>query len=223
MKIITTKLHQHWKLVAATGVSLGVAGSALLAQDVPPPQPEQQPGQDIQQELQQIQGQLQEVTQRLIAIQEQAFERDDIVEARNEFQDLISEKMLEAAPELEEQIERQREITDELDEMDRTADAEEYQRLETEYQQVQQELAPVEQQLVQDQDLMESRDEFNTTLMAAMNEIDDATDRLLDEYEQLQQEFAMLQQQLMQQQQPQQQAPQQAPQQEPQQQAPQQP
>lgn len=161
-------------------------------------------------EMQEIQMQLQQISAQLGAIQQQAFELQEVMDAFSAYEDKLRTKMLELSPDAESDIAEAEALMEELRAVDNPAalspeEAEGFQEMYMEFQQAMQRLQPLEQQASMDPEIQAAQGELETLVQDAMSEISpeaptmiNQRDQLIERYMQLEQQ----QQQQMQQQQP---------------------
>lgn len=161
-------------------------------------------------EMQEIQMQLQQISAQLGAIQQQAFELQEVMDAFSDYEDKLRAKMLELSPDAEADIAEAETLMEELRAVDNPAalspeEAENFQEKYMEFQQTVQRLQPLEQQASMDPEIQAAQGELETVVQDAMSDISPEAptmisqrDQLIERYMQLEQQ----QQQQMQQQQP---------------------
>lgn len=170
----------------------------------PQGQPAQQQAQDttqIQAKLEELHRELEKVSVRLNDIHQEALLEEDVREMMVDYEKGLSEKILESAPDLEEQVTEHKKVLEKLSDLGGDAEKPEIEALLTEHGALKQQLAPIENQLLNDTEVREARMEYQEELIAAMNEVNPEVEEIIEERMTLAQNMMAIQQQYLQSQQ----------------------
>ncbi|MCH8541578.1 MAG: hypothetical protein LAT58_12535 [Opitutales bacterium] len=205
MDMVLLTPNQVKSLLLAGSLSFGFALTASSQEGQPMLPPEGAPQQETSQaeaRLQELQAEFQQIAGQLNAVQQEALERDDVQDAISTYESLMEDKISEVHEEAPEMMERQEELVEKLQAPGAQENEAEFQQNYEEYMQLNETLEPIQQQLSQDPEIQEANQNIETTVIAAMTEIDENAESMIERLEQIEQEGQELMMQ-MQQQQPQ--------------------
>lgn len=181
--IYSMKLIRLPFLAALTAALLASGGSVHAQQQGGGQSGQQRGGPQMQAQME-----MQQLQQRLVEIQEQAFENNpQLQEQAEDLETLFIDTMVDAGYDPEGGLDRLREIQGEM-QSEETSD-EQRQSLMQEAQGIQMELQEGQQVAMQEQAIIDAQSDFEEDLMDAMRAEDPETDDLIARFEQMQQEM----------------------------------
>lgn len=179
------KARQILAAMSRTGVA-AVAATAL-ALVAKPGLHAQEPEEDAQQELI---AELQQVNQELAGIRERAMQQDaGLRQEQAAAEEKVISAMKEIDPETERKLDRIQEVQGELRSAQQEGDQEKLGSLLQEQRQIQQALERAQTRALEEEEVAAAVEAFRVSLVAAMNEVDPKTDRLLQRQRELQAEL----------------------------------
>lgn len=159
-----------------------VAGQAL------PAQPE------VPDTVRVLYGEIQELQQRLESIQMEAFEQHPALDTqRQEVEQFVTDAMVGADPDVEEQMERLPRLQQELVAAQQAQDTAKLREVVMEGRQIQGELTRIRDATMQQEDVQERVNAFRESLLVAMREVDPATDQVVGRIEEMARKLQELQ------------------------------
>jgi hypothetical protein len=156
-----------------------------------PAAPSGSTSQDVVQELHAKQQELQTVAQEIDSIQARAESADGVKASRRGYRDALTKEMIQAAPDMEQSINRRAALVDELIERSakteeaKDASADDQRAKLTELQELGKQLQPVETRAQQAESVQTARKTYYDTLIAEMQRIEPKTQDLLTKHQQL--------------------------------------
>ena len=196
---------QFKSLLLAGSLSFGFALTASSQEGQPmlPPegQPQQQEASPAENRLQELQAEFQQIAGQLNEVQQEALERDDVQEAIETYETLMQSKIADVDEDAPEMMDRQEALVEKLQAPGAQENQEEFQQNYQEYMQINETLEPIQQQISQDPEVQEANENIESTIVAAMTEIDDNAESMIERLEEIEEEGQQLMMEMQQQQQ----------------------
>jgi len=193
----------------AMGVSLTAAGQESQASqnagtdNAPAFSPMQQPSQGdqetIKKQIQSLESEFMQVVEKIQSVQAKALEEEEVAAAKNNYEDLLEEKMIEENPDLETTMAKRDKYKGYIEKVqagEALPDGLKAQDVYSEYQSLEQQVVPVQRKVMQDKEVRMVQQKYQKKLVAEMKEIDPDIMQLVDRQNQLRQKYRQLMQKM---------------------------
>ena len=155
--------------------------------------------QAIKQKIQSLESEFMQVVEKIQSVEQQALEEEKVAEAREQYETLLENKILEENPELEETMARRDEYKGYLEKAqagESLPEGMEIRDVYSEYKSLEQQVVPVQRKVMQDEEVRQVQQKYQQTLVAEMKEIDPDIMELVDRQNKLRQRYRQLMQQM---------------------------